>query len=126
MTMSQPIEPVILDPAMIDQMATLERLGKTGITARLANLYLDNSAALMDTVAVAARAGDQDALRRAFHSLKSTSATLGANAFAARCGEHESAARHGTLRLESPMLDELAGMYAAVRSAVAALAGRGG
>jgi chemotaxis protein histidine kinase CheA len=117
MTMSQPIEPVILDPAMIDQMATLERLGKTGITARLANLYLDNSAA---------RTGDQDALRRAFHSLKSTSATLGANAFAARCSEHETAARHGTLRLEGPLLDELAGMYAAVRTAVAALAGRGG
>ena len=66
---------------------------------------------LIGTLRRALAATDIDAFRRAAHSLKSTSESLGAGALATRARELETMARAGSLREAEPRLEQLAEAY---------------
>jgi len=116
---------VSLDPDMVAQLRQLERLTRPGIVAQLVATYLDNSARLAEALTAGVAASDLDAVRRASHSLKSTSASMGALAFSRRCGEIERAAREGRLVLDRDTLATLLDEHEGVRLAVTDLAERG-
>jgi HPt (histidine-containing phosphotransfer) domain-containing protein len=74
-------------------LAELDRT-TPGLLARVTGRFLEGSPALIATVAAASRETLQDA-ERAAHTLKSTSARLGAPALAEFCAQAEAAARDG-------------------------------
>ena len=65
------------------------------LLGRVVRRYLDDSPRLIATLRKAAIRGDTDSLGRAAHSLKSSSATVGASGLAAQCRLIETAVREG-------------------------------
>ena len=108
----------------IDAATVAELLNTVGgdeaFLAELIVSYLSDSPPLFDEMARAAAGGDAAALRRAAHTLKSTSASLGALRLSAICREIENAAIRGEL-LPARVADAAA-EYRDVRDAFAARA----
>lgn len=78
----------VLDEAVLDNL--LETVGgDRTFLAELVEAYLGDSPGLLEAMRAGLRDDDRTALRRAAHTLKSTSASLGAIAFAAACREVE-------------------------------------
>jgi HPt (histidine-containing phosphotransfer) domain-containing protein len=78
----------VLDEAILSQL--LETVGgDRTFLAELVEAYLGDSPGLLESMRTGLRTDDRTALRRAAHTLKSTSASLGATAFAAACREVE-------------------------------------
>ena len=86
---------------VIDRSALNELLETTGndpaFLAELVDTYLVDSVALLATMQQAVRGDDASQLRRAAHSLKSSSASFGARALVALCQELEDRANMGAL-----------------------------
>lgn len=78
-----------LDP---DALARLERIGGATLVQRMIALYLENAAVRVATLREAVRSGVLDDARRAAHSLKSTSANVGAHRVQALSAQVEAAA----------------------------------
>jgi len=87
--------PSSFDPAALEDLLQVERT-KPGFLARLAKRFLNDAPALIDSVAGASAETAQDA-QRAAHSLKSTSARMGALSLAHLARQAEAAAREGRL-----------------------------
>jgi HPt (histidine-containing phosphotransfer) domain-containing protein len=71
--------------------------GDSGFVRELVEAYVTDSATLVDAIEAAVAAGDADALVRPAHTLKSSSATLGATTVAATARSLELAARSGSI-----------------------------
>jgi PAS domain S-box-containing protein len=82
-----------LDHAAIARIRDMERRGADRLLERLVETYLASSARLMGEAEAALEGGDGAALRQAAHTLKSSSANLGATELARRCDEIERLAR---------------------------------
>jgi HPt (histidine-containing phosphotransfer) domain-containing protein len=67
--------------------------GKPELLARVINLYLVESPKLMHKLKQAARAGDAPEMARSAHSLKSSSANVGAMVLSRYCEDIETSAR---------------------------------
>ena len=114
--------------APIDDAAFAELLDTIGgdreFLAELVDTYLGDSPTLFAELRGAIAAGDAVSARRAAHTLKSTSASFGANGLAAQCREIEAAAGAGELAGLEARVDVAAASYvdveAALRSAVTA------
>jgi len=85
----------VIDPAALQAVSHLESATNPGFLAKFIHLYMENAAQLLDAIQTAKAAGDRETLIRSVHSLKSTSASVGAVAFSARCREIENAYRKG-------------------------------
>jgi PAS domain S-box-containing protein len=104
-----PADP-ILDPATLATLRSLQTPGQPDFMTRIIGVYLDNAQSLLTAIETASAAADRHLLLRSAHTLKSSSAHVGALDFAARCREIETATRVGkpeqaarwieTLRLE--------------------------
>ncbi len=85
-----------LDTTVLDELlASVE--GDRSFVVELVEAYLSDSAGHVDAIEAAVAAGDPDALVRPAHTLKSSSATLGASRLAVTARELEVAARSGSL-----------------------------
>jgi len=104
------------DPALnmtfLDQFRELDPVGGLGLIKEIMAVYLDNSLALLRQVEQGLVAGDADALRRAAHSLKSSSANVGAEKLSKLFLELEVLGRDGQLTAAMPLLDETRRAYA--------------
>jgi PAS domain S-box-containing protein len=99
--------------AVIDRH-TLDRLIATmggAFIVELIDTFAEDARALIAALRQALAETDLDAFRRAAHSLKSTSESLGAAGLAARARELEAMARAGSLDGAGDRLDRLAGEY---------------
>jgi len=67
-----------IDDSALDMLRALERQGARGVVQRTIAIYLEDSPKLLEDLREAAVERDAEALRLAAHSLKSSSATLGA------------------------------------------------
>ena len=114
--------------APIDDAAFAELLETVGddreFLAELVDTYCADSPALFAELRAAIAADDATTARRAAHTLKSTSASFGANHLAAQCREIEAAAGAGELAGLDAQVDMAAASYveveAALRSALTA------
>jgi len=111
--------PITADPegaltaAVIDRTA-FERLTATmsgEFVAELIDTFVEDGRELLATLRRALAETDLDAFRRAAHSLKSNSETLGAAGLAARARELEAMARVGSLEGARDRLEQLVGRY---------------
>ncbi len=86
-----------LDAKALDNIRALQRPGKPDILNKVIGLYLSKSPSLIDAIRHAIEHGDAPAVQMAAHSLKSSSANLGAMELAAHCKELEEKGRDALL-----------------------------
>jgi HPt (histidine-containing phosphotransfer) domain-containing protein len=98
-----------LDDAALDAIRALDPDGKDQLLTRLAQLYLRDSTRLLAQLLAAQSRSAAEEVARAAHSLKSSSANLGACEVAARAAQIELAARRG-------LLEELAAQIETLKS----------
>jgi signal transduction histidine kinase/CheY-like chemotaxis protein/HPt (histidine-containing phosphotransfer) domain-containing protein len=82
-----------IDQGVLDKIRMLERGGAVGLLARVVELYLRGTPSLIEQMKQAIGIDDQEALRVAAHTLKSSSANVGAMKLHGLCKELESQAR---------------------------------
>jgi len=109
-----------LDECALAQIRALRRPGQPSVLGKVIGLYLDSAPALLQQLRAAVEAGDGEALRQVAHSLKSSSANLGATQLAACCKELEQRGRDWCLEGVAALLAEVDGHYGRVREALIA------
>jgi HPt (histidine-containing phosphotransfer) domain-containing protein len=70
----------VLNLKLLQQLRDIDPSGEAGLLKEVMQVYLVSSAALVPQTEQAANAADADSLRRLAHSLKSSSANVGAEA----------------------------------------------
>lgn len=110
----------VLDRQVLDQLGKLLTNGKPELLARAINLYLVESPKLMQKLKLAAGAGDAAEIERAAHSLKSSSANMGATALSRYCADIEASANRADVEEAHKMFSRIETEHARVQSALAA------
>jgi signal transduction histidine kinase/DNA-binding response OmpR family regulator len=108
-----------IDQSALDVIRGLEDEDAPDILSDIVGIYLDQSPQLLDTVAAAIVNQDAEALRVAAHTLKSSSANLGAIALAQSLSELEEMGRAGHMGNAQNRLSQLTKEYRLVHSALA-------
>jgi CheY-like chemotaxis protein len=90
-----PADQVVLDLQTLERIRAMRRPGGPDLLIRVIDLFVSSSNELIDTMVAASRLDDAVTLAHAAHTLKSSSANVGALAFAELCAELEAAARGG-------------------------------
>jgi signal transduction histidine kinase/CheY-like chemotaxis protein len=88
---------VTLDTSAIDAVRQLDPDGTDRLLSRLIALYRDDSSQLLADIDNGLKSGDAEAIARAAHTLKSSSANLGATNVAAIARQIEHSARNGEI-----------------------------
>lgn len=86
-----------LDSSALDNIRKLQREGSPNILAKIINLYLKNAPPMLEKLQEATATGNAELLRGTAHSLKSSSANLGATAVTDLCRELETMGREKNL-----------------------------
>ena len=107
-----------LDQRALAQIRAMQRPGSPDLLGKIIDLYLENSPGSLRQIRDAVAGQDGDALRQAAHSLKSSSANLGATELAAICKELEQRGRERRLENAAELLRELEVHYARAREAL--------
>lgn len=113
-----PGQPPVLDEAVLAELSASVQ-GDRSFVVELINAYLADGPAMVVAIEAAAAADDAAALVRPAHTLKSSSATVGAMRLAATSRELEMTGRSGSV--ESASTASAATLRADWESAVAAL-----
>ena len=99
---------VVIDPTPLNAIRDLEKAGNEGLLGTIVNLFHTQSAELCETIRTAVSAGDATGLREAAHSLKSSSANVGAMQVSALSFDLEVAGREGVMDDAAALSDRLA------------------
>jgi CheY-like chemotaxis protein/HPt (histidine-containing phosphotransfer) domain-containing protein len=129
-SLERPVEPpeavptagTVLDEGALDQIRALQRPGRPSVLEKVVKLYLDDSLKLVEALRQAVHQGDAQAVQQAAHTLKSSSANLGATELATLCRELESLGRQGCLEPAAALMQQLETTYPGVRQALAGVA----
>ncbi len=114
-----------LDPAALDEL--LETVGgDREFLTELIETYLGDSPGLFDELRTGLADGDADVIRRAAHTMKSTSASFGATHLAGICRGIETAAAAGELADLGPQVETAEAEFEAVSVALQEVAGQSG
>jgi HPt (histidine-containing phosphotransfer) domain-containing protein len=99
-----------------DALTRLERFGGVKLLHEMIALFLENARERLAAAAAGTDAGDAGATENAMHSLKSSSAQLGALRLSRLCEHAEAIARDGTLPGMAALLDECRDEFARVEA----------
>jgi HPt (histidine-containing phosphotransfer) domain-containing protein len=110
----------VLDRQVLDQLSTLLTNGKPELLARAINLYLVESPKLIQKMKQAAGANDAPEIVRSAHSLKSSSANVGAKMLSRYCGDIEASARRADTEEASKIFAKIETEHSRVQSALSA------
>jgi signal transduction histidine kinase/CheY-like chemotaxis protein/HPt (histidine-containing phosphotransfer) domain-containing protein len=113
-----PRETVTLSEASLKILRDLEADGDPGIIRQIMRVFLDNSPGLLEKLRQGSAGRDADALRTASHTLKSTSAVIGAIALAECCARLETSVRAGQIDDAIALIDDVMREYRSVQPAV--------
>ena len=113
-------------PLVIDRAALMDRLQITPqrrpvLVSRIIDLFLVDTPGLLQTLAGDAAAGDRAGVERALHTLRSTSASVGALALAASVGATELSLQHGPIEAAALQFDEIGSCFDDAARELAAL-----
>ncbi len=87
----------IIDPKALEALRALQKPGRPDILARVIEKFNSDAPRLVVEMHQAAKNGDADALRHAAHTLKSSSAYIGATVLSSNCREIEQLARNSNV-----------------------------
>jgi HPt (histidine-containing phosphotransfer) domain-containing protein len=105
-------EPVSLDPEALER---LRRFGGAKLLGEMVRLFLDAAPARIAAAREGSDAGDATATELALHSLKSSSAQLGAMRMHRLCGQGEQLAKSGDLGIVGLLVSDLEDEFVRVR-----------
>jgi two-component system, sensor histidine kinase and response regulator len=115
-----PISPI--DKRVLDGIRELEGAGNRGFFERVVKLYLSGAPGLVEGVLAGAEKGDMDSLLRAVHTLKSSSANVGAVGLSDICRKIEGKARAGeSIAAGDPLLSKFEGESRSAHEALMAI-----
>lgn len=117
MMTSTPPTNTLIDWSVLDAFAAFRKPGGQDPRARLITVYLQSSPSLMETLSAALTAGDAPAFAKAAHSLKSSSAGVGATGFGHVCAELEQLGRANALHDAPALLERAENEFSAVCAA---------
>jgi CheY-like chemotaxis protein len=115
--LEQPPE-TILDRSALQDILQLDPHEGTALLSEVVTSYLEDACKLLQTLKASSLQGDLSTLQRAAHTLKSTSAMLGATQLADLCRELETQARMGTLEQVAPKVRQLEAEYDRVKASL--------
>jgi hypothetical protein len=98
----------LLDAQALARLRDLDPSGQAGLVQRVLATYTLSLQRLLAQLAVARDAGDRDGMRHAAHTLKSSSASVGALELSALCAQAEAGLRDGQTAALASVLDRLA------------------
>ncbi|MCP5196150.1 MAG: response regulator [Gammaproteobacteria bacterium] len=107
-----------LDPRVLDRMRRLERDGAPNLVSRLIGLYLQGTPLLIEQMKQSCNNNDFAALRMVAHTLKSSSANLGAMRMQGLCKDLERLARVGLVPNAIKYVDEIHHEFMIVQTAL--------
>jgi signal transduction histidine kinase/DNA-binding response OmpR family regulator/HPt (histidine-containing phosphotransfer) domain-containing protein len=111
-----------IDKKVHDEIRALEGEGNRGLLERIINLYLTDAPRLVEGILSAAEKADTESLMRAAHTLKSSSANVGATGLSELCRKVEGMARAGKpIAAGDPILSKFEGEHRSVLEALAAV-----
>ncbi|HET6361756.1 MAG TPA: response regulator [Gemmatimonadota bacterium] len=119
---SRPVDRGALDDAVLAQLR--EDLGGTAPVDQIVAVFLEKTPGILAELRDAVTRGDLEAVRRSAHTIKGTSATLGARALAETCGRLEEHARAGVVPDATASLSEIEEAYRTAEAALRAEIGR--
>jgi CheY-like chemotaxis protein len=108
----------VLDRRVLDQLGALRMNGKPDLLARTIKLYLVESPKLMQKLKQAALANDAPQIVRSAHSLKSSSANVGATLLSRYCADLETSARRADTEEARNIFARIEAEHARVQSAL--------
>ncbi|MGH8231645.1 MAG: response regulator, partial [Steroidobacteraceae bacterium] len=97
----------VLDRQALGRIRALHRPGGPTLLAKVRGLYSSSSLALIEALRTGLSGNDAESIRQAAHALKSSSANVGALAFADLCKEVEVAAATGEIDQARVLVDGL-------------------
>ena len=113
-------EQSVIDPAA--WAGLLELVGDdVDFMAELITTYFDDSSRLLVTMQEALSTGNAEDLRRAAHSLKSSSANFGALRLSKKCRELEDMGKAGVLEGTAEQIGQIVAEYEKARAALEAI-----
>ena len=110
-------EPV-LDRRALSQLRELQNSDVPDLLGRVLKLYVKESPNEVERLAQAVAAGEAALIKRAAHSLKSSSANIGAMSLSRWCAELEKAGRDGALEKTRELYDKVAAEHGRVQVAL--------
>ncbi len=97
----------ILDEQALRQIRSLRQPGGPDLLKKIVDLYISNSRTLIETLRDSIIRGDASGVAQAAHSLKSSSANVGATALRELCAQLEDTAKTGKLDSAWALLDRM-------------------
>ncbi len=111
-------EATVLDRQTLNNICGLQRSGESDVLAKVINIYLGHSPKFIETLRQAVEAGDVDGVVNAAHSMKSSSAIVGATKLAAQLKELETLGRGNSLEGAPDMFAAIAVEFKLVEKAL--------
>jgi two-component system sensor histidine kinase/response regulator len=108
----------ILDRTAVDGLRALQTSDNPDLFTRIIDAYLDDTPKVLEQMRQAVDGDDMFEIAKAAHTLKSSSANVGAVEFADRCKQLEALARRGSVGMVRELLGDLRAAYASVESAL--------
>jgi CheY-like chemotaxis protein/HPt (histidine-containing phosphotransfer) domain-containing protein len=108
----------VLDRKVLDQLGALRMNGKPDLLARTIKLYLVESPKLMQKLKQAVLANNAPQIVRSAHSLKSSSANVGATLLSRYCADLETSARRVDTQEAGDIFARIEAEHARVQSAL--------
>lgn len=109
-----------LDRQAWESLRALQQRGQPDLLAKVLAKYVEASHELIVAIKAAVQRGDADGLHRGAHSLKSSSATIGAYRLAELCKRGEQLGREGKLETARRVVADIEYEYDRVRALVSA------
>jgi HPt (histidine-containing phosphotransfer) domain-containing protein len=110
------MNPEVLDPGALAQLREVDEDGS--LVAEVIETFLSDAPKQIEAIERGVATGDSKLLDRAAHTLKATSATVGAMILSAICKELESLGRAGDTAAAGASLPRMQEAYAAAGSAL--------
>ena len=105
----------------LDNIRALNPSNGDALLERVLQAFLRDTPNHLQTIRLAIAGNNAAQLRKAAHSLKSSSANVGADALAQRCKELEQLGRNETTAGAAPLLADMEQSFQAARQALGAL-----
>ncbi len=111
----------LINRQALENIRALSAGNGEALLEKVLHAYLDDTPTHLRTIKSAIDSGSTVQMRKAAHSLKSSSANVGADALAQRCKEMEQLGRNDTTAGAAALLDDMERSFQAVRQALGAI-----
>jgi HPt (histidine-containing phosphotransfer) domain-containing protein len=107
-----------IDQKALDTIRSLQKEGEPSVLDKIINIYLTSSSNLLQDIREAVKHSDAPSMQKAAHSLKSSSANVGAMTLSVFCKELEMMGRNNSTENAAKILSEIESEYERVHAAL--------